>query len=65
MNLQTTDYCNTEIYGEEHTMCKYADDAPNAKCTEGGVQIISRKVTDQVTSTMDIHENCKTIKTTK
>ena len=49
-------------------MCKYADDAPNAKCTEGGVQIISRKVTDQVTSTMDIHEKCKTmeiIKTTK
>ena len=40
-------------------MCKYADDALNAKCTEGGVQIISRKVTDQVTSTMDIHEKCK------
>ena len=58
MNLQTTDYCNTELYGEEHTMCKYTEDAPNARCTEGGVEIISRKVTDQVTSIMDIHKYC-------
>ena len=58
MNLQTTDYCNTELYGEEHTMCKYTADAPNARCTEGEVEIISRKVTDQVTSIMDIHKCC-------
>ena len=37
-------------------MCKYTEDAPNARCTEGGVEIISRKVTDQVTSIMDIHK---------
>ena len=56
MNLQTTDYCNTELYGEEHTMCKYTEDAPNARCSEGGVEIISRKVIDQVTSIMGIHK---------
>ena len=39
-------------------MCKYLDDVPNARCTEGGVEIISRKVTDQVTSKMDIHKCC-------
>ena len=61
--MQTTDYCNTELYGEEHTMCKYTDDAPNARCTEGGVEIISRKVIDQVTSIMDIHKCCIIIKT--
>ena len=42
------DYCNTELYGEEQTMCKYTEDEPNARCKEGGVEIISRKVTDQV-----------------
>ena len=61
--MQTTDYCNTELYGEEHTMCQYTEDAPNARCTEGGVEIISRKVTDQVTSKMDIHKCCIIIKT--
>ena len=40
-------------------MCKYTEDVPNARCTEGGVEIISRKVTDQVTSIMDIHNYCK------
>ena len=39
-------------------MCQYTEDAPNARCTEGGVEIISRKVTDQVTSIMDIHKCC-------
>ena len=37
-------------------MCKYTEDVPNARCSEGGVEIISRKVTDQVTSIMGIHK---------
>merc|ERR1719510_724895 len=28
-------------------MCKYKDDAPHERCTDGGVEIISRKVCDQ------------------
>ena len=59
MNLQTTDYCNTELYGEEHTMCKYTEDAPNARCTERGVEIISRKVIDQVISIININQPFK------
>ena len=29
-------------------MCKYKEDAPNERCTEGGAEIISRKICDQV-----------------
>ena len=43
-------------------MCKYTEDAPNARCTEGGVEIISRKVTDQVTTIININQHCKTLK---
>ena len=43
-------------------MCKYTEDAPNARCTEGGVEIISRKVTDQVTTIININQHCNIIK---
>ena len=35
-------------------MCKYKDDAPNERCTDGGVEIISRKVCDQVRNRINI-----------
>ena len=40
-------------------MCKYTADAPNARCTEGGVEIISRKVIDQVISIININQPFK------
>ena len=43
-------------------MCKYTADAPNARCTEGGVDIISRKVIEQVISIINIHQHCSIIK---
>ena len=46
-------------------MCKYTADAPNARCTEGGVEIISRKVTDQVTIIINIHQHYSIIEINK
>ena len=47
------DYCNTAVYGEEHTMCKYKEDMPNDRCTKGGAEIIFRKIADQVNRRMN------------
>ena len=44
-------------------MCQYTEDAPNARCTERGVEIISRKVIDQVISIININQPFKIIKT--
>ena len=48
--IQTYDpkQCNPALYGEGNTMCKYTKDEPNERCKDGGVDIISRKVTEQV-----------------
>ena len=54
LNLKNIDYCDTTIYPEGHTMCKYKEDAPNERCTEGGVEIISRKICDQVMNIIHI-----------
>ena len=40
-------------------MCKYTEDAPNARCSEGGAEIISRKVIDQVISIINIDQPFK------
>ena len=45
-------------------MCKYTEDAPNARCTERGVEIISRKVIDQVISIININQPFKIIEIT-
>ena len=51
------DYCNTAVYGEEHTMCRYKEDMPNDRCTKGGAEIIFRKIADQVNRRMNTCQN--------
>ena len=55
--LLNKDYCNTALYGEEHTMCKYKEDRPNDRCRKGGSEIIFRKITEQVNRRMNTCEN--------
>ena len=52
--LLNKDYCNTALYGEEHTMCKYKENRPNDRCRKGGAEIIFPKITDQVNRSMNI-----------
>ena len=49
-HLQTYDpkQCNPALYGEDNTMCKYTKDEANERCKDGGAEVISRKVTEQV-----------------
>ena len=42
------------MYGEGNTMCKYTKDEPNERCKDGGAEVISRKVTEQVIHTYSV-----------